>query len=305
MDQRHSISPVNITAVPEPAINRTGADSTEPITMKPPQADQNNETSRPGTPPRPPYSPVTPVFAHLTPVRNPSATNGTTHPIVPPATSPSPRSQVPRTPYSTNPSSLPPPAPPTFAQKPPPPVSISESDNPDAIALRSAISILQLQKQQSLRDIQTLERMKEAVAEDPEKFARELVDGKLTRKEQGGLIDFNHEEEDLGEDTEIPDGGRRRSSELGTLPAAQNVVRMPAINWAKYQVVGESLDKMHEEQLRRPSLGEPRRDEAPAPASATTPAPAPLYLLASPYQPLADKLESPTKEKESNKSKKA
>ncbi|KAL6234789.1 hypothetical protein BDW75DRAFT_230888 [Aspergillus navahoensis] len=234
MDQRHSISPVNTTALPEPAINRFSADSTEPTTMQRPRTDQSSETPRPGTPPRPPYSPVTPVFAHLTPVQNSSATNGTTHPIVPPATLPSPTSQVPPTPPHTNPSSLPPPAPPTFAPEPPPPVSISESENPDAIALRSAISILQLQKQQSLRDIRTLERMKEAVAEDPERFARQLVDGKLTRKEQGGFIDFNHEEEDRDEDTEIPDGGRQRSSELGTLPAAQNVVRMPAINWANF-----------------------------------------------------------------------
>ncbi|KAL4771592.1 hypothetical protein BDW60DRAFT_60196 [Aspergillus nidulans var. acristatus] len=302
MDQRHSISPVNTTAVPEPAINRPGADSTVPTTMQSNQANQDNETQRPGTPPRPPYSPVTPVFAHLAPVQYPSTTNGTTQPIVPPTTSPSPTSQVPPTP--PNPSSLPPRAPPTFAPEPPPPVPISESDNPDAIALRSAISILQLQKQQSLRDIQTLERMKEAAAKDPERFARELVDGKLARKEQGGFIDFSHEEEDRDGDTESPEGGSLRSSELGTLPAAQNIVRMPAINWAKYQVVGESLDKMHEEQLRRPSLGEPRRDEAPAPASAT-PAPAPLYLLASPYQPLVDKLENSTKAKGSNKGKKS
>ncbi|KAL4816555.1 hypothetical protein BDW67DRAFT_184715 [Aspergillus spinulosporus] len=301
MDQRHSISPVDTTAVPDPAINRPGTDSTGSTTTQPTRTDQSNETPRPGTPPRPPYSPVTPVFAHLAPVQNPSTMNGTTQPIVPPTTSPSPTSQVQNPP---NPSSLPPRAPPTFAPEPPPPVPISESDNPDVIALRSAISILQLQKQQSLRDIQTLERMKEAAAKDPERFARELVDGKLTRKEQGGFIDFNHEEEDRDEDTEALDSGSRGSSELGTLPAAQNVVRMPAINWAKYQVVGESLDKMHEEQLRRPSLGEPRRDEAPAPASAT-PAPAPLYLLASPYQPLVDKLENSTKAKGSNKGKKS
>lgn len=255
-------------------------------TMQPPQEDQNNEPSRPGTPPQPPYSPVTPVFAHLTP----AATNGS-QTIVPPATSPSPTSQA--LPYNSISSSLPPPAAPTFAPEPPP-VPISESENPDAIALRSAISILQIQKQQSLRDIGTLEKMKEAAAEDPEKFARELSAGKLSRKDQGGFIDFNHEEDTEDENTEIPDAGARRGSELGTLPEPQNVVRMPPINWAKYQVVGESLDKMHEEQLRRPSTGEPRRDEMPAPE----------YTLASPYRPLVDKLESPTKAKGTSKSKK-
>ncbi|KAL4900701.1 hypothetical protein BDW74DRAFT_92164 [Aspergillus multicolor] len=306
MDQRHSLSPVSTTIAAEPTINRPSPDAAQPNTVSTIQADQGNDPPRPGTPPQPPYSPVTPELAHLTPFQYPSNANGTTHPIIPPAippaTSPSPTSQVPPAPYKADLMSLPPPTPPTFAAQPPP-VPISESSNPDAIALRSAISILQLQKQQSLRDIQTLERMKDAAAADPEKFVRELVDGKLTRKEQGGFIDFNHEEENHDEDMQMNDSGSQNEPALGTLPAAQNVVRMPPINWAKYQVVGESLDKMHEEQLRRPSLGEPRRDEAQVPTS--TPAPAPEYHLAMPYQPLIDKLESPTKAKSISKSKNA
>ncbi|KAL4927072.1 uncharacterized protein BDV17DRAFT_136871 [Aspergillus undulatus] len=266
--------------------------------MQPGEENTNNEPSRPGTPPQPPYSPVTPVFAHLTPVH--PTTNGTSHPIVPPATSPSPTSQAPpsyNAPSHLNSSSIPPsrpaPIPPTFAPEPSP-VPISESENPDAIALRSAISILQLQKQQSLRDIRTLEKMKIAAAEDPERFVRDLAEGKLTRKEQGGFLDFNHDEDDEGESGGGAENEDRNGSGLGTLPTAQNVVRMPPVNWAKYQVVGDSLDKMHEEQLRRPSLGEPRRDEAPAPE----------YMLASPYRPLVDKLESPTKAKGASKDKK-
>ncbi|KAL2860950.1 uncharacterized protein BJX67DRAFT_391711 [Aspergillus lucknowensis] len=260
--------------------------------MQPGQENQQSEPSRPGTPPRPPYSPVTPVLAHLTPVRDPStAPNGTQHPIIPPAASPSPTSQAP--PYPSLSSSLPPPPIPASFAPEPPPVPISESENPDAIALRSAISILQLQKQQGLRDIQTLERMKEAAAQYPEKFARELAEGKLSRKDQGGFIDFSHEEEE--NETGSPAEGQK-SDGLGTLPTPQNVVRMPPINWAKYQIVGESLDKMHEEEQRRPSLGEPRRDELAQRA--------PEYTLASPYRPLVDKLESPTKAKGTSKSKK-
>ncbi|KAL4885239.1 hypothetical protein BJY04DRAFT_145009 [Aspergillus karnatakaensis] len=250
--------------------------------MQTPQESRYNQQSRPGTPPQPPYSPVTPVMAHLTPLQ-PSVTNGT-HPVHPPPTSPSPTSQAPS--HSPAASSLPPPIPPTFAPEPPP-VPISESENPDAIALRSAISVLQVQKQQSLRDIQTLEKMKEAAARDPEKFARDLSAGKLSRKDQGGFIDFNHEDADDEDD-------EGTNNAAGTLPTPQNVVRMPPINWAKYQVIGESLDKMHDEQIRRPSLGEPRRDEAPAPE----------YMLASPYRPLVDKLESPTKAKGVSKNKK-
>ncbi|KAL5338886.1 hypothetical protein BJX70DRAFT_184599 [Aspergillus crustosus] len=262
--------------------------------MQTPQENQSTQPSRPGTPPRPPYSPVTPVLAHLTPLQPPSATYRTQS-VHPPPTSPSPTSQA--LPYHSARQPLPPPVPPSFAPQPPL-VPISESESPDAIALRSAISVLQLQKQQSLRDIQTLERMKEAAAQDPEKFARDLSAGKLSRKDQGVFIDFNHEDADADDDDEDEDEeeghGTRNTSGIGTLPAPQNVVRMPPINWAKYQIIGESLDKMHEEQIRRPSLGEPRRDDGPAPE----------YMLASPYRPLVDKLESPTKAKGISKSKK-
>ncbi|PYH93915.1 hypothetical protein BO71DRAFT_306003, partial [Aspergillus ellipticus CBS 707.79] len=256
--------------------------------MQPSQETPNNQPDRPGTPPRPPYSPVTPVFAHLAPVTNPSALNGASHPIVPPASSPSPTTKVPL--YGL-PSAFPPPASaPVFAPEPAP-VPISESENPDAIALRSALSILQLQKQQSLRDIQTLERLKRAAVEDPEGFAREVAAGNLSAKDQGGFINFTHEDRE-SEDDEAENPGRGMRSGLGTIPAPQNVVRMPRINWDKYHIVGESLDKMHEEQRRRPSSGEPRRDDSAQRA--------PEYVLASPYRPLVDKLESPGKTKGAN-----
>ncbi|PYH47977.1 uncharacterized protein BP01DRAFT_174088 [Aspergillus saccharolyticus JOP 1030-1] len=258
------------------------------------QDPQENSPERPGTPPRPPYSPVTPTFAHLAPVIPPAA-NGLSHPIIPPPASPSPTTKTP--PYGgLTPNFAPRPPPqsaPIFATEPAP-VPISESDNPDAIALRSAISILQLQKQQSLRDIRTLDHMKRAAAADPEGFARELAAGNLTAKDKGGFIEFNHETASLG-DNEDDDGAMEmdpettKGSAFGTIPPPQNVIRMPPINWAKYQIVGESLDKMHEEQQRRPSAGEPRRDDSAQRA--------PEYLLASPYRPLTDKLDSPSKAK--------
>ncbi|KAB8273252.1 hypothetical protein BDV30DRAFT_238680 [Aspergillus minisclerotigenes] len=256
--------------------------------MQPTQDNESNPNDRPGTPPRPPYSPVTPVFAHLAPVQNASTSNGApSHPIVPPASSPSPTS---RTGGAT--ASLPT-TPAVFAPEPVA-VPISESENPDAIALRSTISILQLQKQQSLRDIRTLERLKQAAAADPEGFARELAAGNLTAKDPGGFVNFTHDEED--EDDEMRDSKEGGALGLGTIPTPQNVVRMPPINWNKYQIVGEPLDRMHEDQRRRPSPGEPRREE---PAQR-----APEHVLASPYRPLVDKLESPDKVKGASKNKK-
>ncbi|KAJ5887118.1 hypothetical protein N7504_011165 [Penicillium tannophilum] len=236
-------------------------------------------------PPRPTYSPVTPVFAQLEPVAAQNAT------IVPPPLSPSPTSHAAQQIYRPPP---PPANPPVFKPEPPP-VPISESENPDAIALRSAISILQLQKQQSLRDIKALDRMKEAAAADPEGFARELAAGRLRTEDRGAVIQFSDENEmDIDEDNEgIPKQTQGHSpSAFARIPQPQNVVRMPPINWAKYQVTGEPLDRMHEEQLRRPDPGEPRRE------------PAPEHILASPYRPLVDQLDTPARPGRSNKTKK-
>lgn len=41
------------------------------------------------------------------------------------------------------------------------------------------------------------------------------------------------------------------------LPKPQDIARCPAINWAQYAVQGEALDRLHNEQLSRPSLGAP------------------------------------------------
>lgn len=43
------------------------------------------------------------------------------------------------------------------------------------------------------------------------------------------------------------------------LPAPQDVVRCPPINWAQYAIPGEPLDRLHSEQMRQPTLGTPAR----------------------------------------------
>ena len=53
----------------------------------------------------------------------------------------------------------------------------------------------------------------------------------------------------------------KEQNQFGELPTAQKVVRMPPVNWAKYHIVGESLDKLHEEQRIRPAQGQPLRDD--------------------------------------------
>ena len=145
-----------------------------------------------------------------------------------------------------------------------------------------------MQKQQSIRDIQTLDRLKEKASTDPQEFARQVMAGNLTKKEKGtGFIEFSDDGDD---DEEQEEGGQQKEEEeddekrrFEKIPKPQNVVRMPPINWAKYQIVGEPLDKMHEEQLYRPSYGRPK------PASHAPPE----YVLAAPYRPLVDDLGPP------------
>ena len=200
---------------------------------------------------------------------------------------------------------------------PPQSVPISESTNPDAIALRAAMSILQLQRQQALRDMQTLERQKEAAVANPEAFARDVASGKIRARGmrdilgpvgevpsglgavgstgEGALdepmadhVDNGGEMDESGDEDDKP--AADTSSAFGEIPSAQNVVRMPPINWAKYHIVGESLDKLHAEQRARPVAGQPLRDEDLRPRQR-----APEHVIASPYDPWRDKLEAKEK----------
>lgn len=156
-----------------------------------------------------------------------------------------------------------------------------------------------MQKQQSLRDIRALERLKTAAAADPEAFARELAAGRLSAADPGGFVNFTADEDEEDEEEEVgEEEGRRREegggrTRLDTIPTPQNVVRMPPVNWAKYQVVGEPLDRMHEDQRRRPLAGDPRRDSSAPQLQQPQQQRAPEHLLASPYRPLVDRLETP------------
>ncbi|KLJ09602.1 hypothetical protein EMPG_14976 [Blastomyces silverae] len=282
------------------------------------QNDPPRPEGSPRTPPHPPYSPITPVLSHAAMLPPPSPMQQA---IPPPSIPAASTFSLATSPENTNPhntSTAPPPVSnpaPTFMAEPAP-VPISESDNPDAIALRSAISILQIQKQQAVRDIKTLDHLKQAAVAHPEAFARELAKGSLTSK-SGDIFNPTGLEEDGDEDEHaggimaqantskpsVTDEGAMDIDEqprlaFGKIPAPQSVVRMPPINWAKYHIVGEPLDKLHEEQRRRPSAGEPRRDDAPLQQRA------PEHFIAAPYRPFTDNLEAPMKTRSTNRAKK-
>ncbi|KAK6068676.1 hypothetical protein SCUP234_11079 [Seiridium cupressi] len=168
---------------------------------------------------------------------------------------------------------------------PPAPAPIEYDSNPDVLALKSAISILQLQSAKAKRDMVTLQRAKEAALADPEAFIKDLNEGNVHMGGRGlesSLADDEDDEDEDDDDDDTADVGKEGNGPSGVkdepgtvavdkqsrakkpqpkpwsqLPNKQNVVRMPPINWSQYAIVGESLDKLHNEQVARPSQGTP------------------------------------------------
>lgn len=234
-----------------------------PTTSKIPSA--NRDYPPPASPVAPPYSPITPVMSSTSVFEN---TAGYQY------------------------------APPQEVPQPPPLIPILESENPDAIALRAALSILQIQRQQNLRDMRKLEQQKKEAVADPVGFASDVTKGKVKTVSGNGLLvgstpevehktssssdDFQDSALDSDSDDERP---LRERPKFENIPGPQKIVRMPPINWAKYHIVGESLDKLHEEQRKRPTPGQPRRNEDLSRA--------PEHVIAAPYNPWTDKVAEP------------
>ena len=219
--------------------------------MSPPPCPQSRRQSGSESPSAPPYSPITPELSSATlapaPVEQSGAFNS---PAI---------------------------------ERRPPPVPMSESDNVDALALRCAASILQLQRLRALRDLRTLERQKAAAMADPESFATALAAGQIKTASPQDVVLATTSDCSSGETEQ---NGHVQpawdSVAFGDIPAPQNIVRCPPINWAKYHVVGEALDKLHGEQQTHPAPGEPQRDAEPARARE--------HVIAAPYRPWTDQL---------------
>ncbi|KAM4059516.1 hypothetical protein HRG_011571 [Hirsutella rhossiliensis] len=220
--------------------------------QQPPSLSLSTSNPSPAHPdepiPPPPVSPLTPT---LPPARLPDAT--------PQQPLPSPLAR-PFLTHSSQPDAV-------AAVAPPPPTLIDFDSNPDAIALRSAISVLQVQKKRAVADVQALGKARDAALDDPDAFVRDLAAGKVNAP------------------GEAP-------KEWSSLPQPQDVVRCPPINWAQYAVVGSSLDKLHADQVSHPTQGTPasiaangtyefkgdgKRDKYPG--------------VAAPYAPTKDRIE--------------
>ena len=208
----------------------------------------------------------------------------------------------------------------------PPAEPIAFEDNPDVLAIQSAISILQFQRAKAMADMQALKRAKNDALADPAAFLADLQAGRVRTEGDRLFVETAEEDDDdddsssdddaeAGEDgpaagqTEPAAGGAGKPKPKGQgksahgarswqkLPKPQNVVRTPPVNWGQYGVVGESLDKLHAEQVAAPTQGMPSvlgpgrtfefkaGDQQPAGEQRR------LVGVAAPYAPGKDKLD--------------
>ncbi|KAH7197578.1 uncharacterized protein B0J16DRAFT_22465 [Fusarium flagelliforme] len=247
----------------------------------------NLPSDNPPSPSRPPVSPLTP------PLR----------PTQPPAPEPSSSSAAARPSFTHS-------QPDQTAIPPPAPQPLDFDANPDVIALKSAISVLQIQRQRATADIQALSRAKEEAVQNPEAFINDLVANKINAPTND---DSDSDDEDTemggqGPESQQKDPGEGSSKQrIATEPPAwqkipqpQNVVRCPPINWSQYAVVGESLDKLHNEQVNRPSQGTPATVGANGMYEFKGEGKQERYQgVAAPYAPTQDRLKKKPKSRKS------
>ncbi|PNS18174.1 Chitin synthase 3 [Sphaceloma murrayae] len=125
----------------------------------------------------------------------------------------------------------------------PPSLPFSGEDATDAIALRAAISSLQVQRKRAEDDVKTLQRIRDDALARPDDFQKHVVETAMKQMKRPAKFDPHAVQE--ADDVEVQDTPPQM---FPTIPQPQDVVRCPPINWAKYNIVGEPLDRMHNAQ---------------------------------------------------------
>ncbi|KAG8631875.1 hypothetical protein KVT40_001015 [Elsinoe batatas] len=123
----------------------------------------------------------------------------------------------------------------------PPSRPFSDEDSTDAIALRAAISSLQVQRKKAEEDIKTLQKIRNDALARPDEFQKHVVETATKQLRKPSKFNVNAPDE---QDEKMVDSPQA----FPPIPEPQDVVRCPPINWDKYHVVGESFDRMHNAQ---------------------------------------------------------
>lgn len=136
---------------------------------------------------------------------------------------------------------------------------------------------------------------------DPAEGKMETKNTGMGDSPEGAKNPSSSREQDGKFDERMPDSGQsapsstnRKSGKKATekwpqIPARQNVVRAPAINWSQYAVVGESLDKLHEDQRKNPAEGVPRQITPDGRVNDVEGGKQRSAAIAAPYDPLKDR----------------
>lgn len=155
-------------------------------------------------------------------------------------------------------------------------------DSTDVIALRAVLSSLQMQKARAETDIRTLRDIKTQALAYPDEFQKHVIESAALQTQS---TDFDpsldtavaHEKDNTQTDTDTSMIDSAVS--FPAIPTPQDIVRCPPINWDKYHIVGEPLDRLHREQQAWPGSDhenlprQPRRQES---------------VIAAPYDALYD-----------------
>lgn len=80
----------------------------------------------------------------------------------------------------------------------------------------------------------------------------------------------------------------KKTEKWPQIPARQKVVRAPAINWCQYAVVGDSLNKLHEDQRKNPAEGVPQQITPAGRVKSVEGGKQRSATLAASYDPLKD-----------------
>lgn len=180
---------------------------------------------------------------------------------------------------------------------PPAPEPIDFESNPDVIALKSAISVLQVQRGRATADIQALSKIKDEASREPEAFLRDLAAGGVRSRDDALTLDDDEDEDEEMEGNAGKAQTKEAPRSWSSLPKPQNVVRCPPINWSQYAVVGDSLDKLHADQISHPPQGVPATlgSNGTYEFKAGEEKPEKYSGVAAPYDPLKDKVDRKAK----------
>ncbi|KAK3675496.1 hypothetical protein LTR78_004579 [Recurvomyces mirabilis] len=122
-------------------------------------------------------------------------------------------------------------------------------------------------------DADEMHDVKKEIASQETQLPSEILDSQPSRPSSSEKMKAN------------PTARPPKPPDFTTIPGPQNIIRMPAMNWEKYHIVGSALDQMHEQQRKWPGFDFAYDGKHPANGGVGR-----EYSVAAPYSPFLDVL---------------